>query len=139
MMNTSLLPCPFCGAGTTEIMPNGRTWTGMKYGEPTSWSVRHWCAEIPGPSRMIERVGRDKAQAIARWNMRDGKEAAEQAEHRGDMELAVKIRKFQFRDARPNAASEMKLEDAQRLLGHSKEQMTKAVYRRIGEKVRPTK
>jgi integrase len=55
------------------------------------------------------------------------------------MELAGKIRKFQFRDARPNAASEMKLEDAQRLLGHSKEQMTKAVYRRIGEKVRPTK
>ena len=65
--------------------------------------------------------------------------AAEQAEQRGDMELAGKIRKFQFRDARPKAASEMKLEDAQRLLGHSKEQMTKAVYRRIGEKVRPTK
>ena len=64
---------------------------------------------------------------------------AEQAEQRGDMELAGKIRRFQFRDARPNAASEMKLEDAQRLLGHSKEQMTKAVYRRIGEKVRPTK
>lgn len=65
--------------------------------------------------------------------------AAEQAEQRGDMELAGKIRLFQFRDARPKAASEMKLEDAQRLLGHSKEQMTKAVYRPIGEKVRPTK
>lgn len=33
----------------------------------------------------------------------------------------------------------MNLEDAQRLLGHSKEQMTRAVYRRIGEKVMPTK
>ena len=55
------------------------------------------------------------------------------------LELAGKIRRFQFRDARPKAESEMKLEDAQRLLGHSKEQMTKAVYRRIGEKVRPTK
>ena len=65
--------------------------------------------------------------------------AAEQEERRGDTELAGKIRRFQFRDARPKAASEMKLEDAQRLLGHSKEQMTKAVYRRVGEKVRPTK
>ena len=29
------------------------------------------------PSRMIERVGRDEAQAIERWNMRADKEAAE--------------------------------------------------------------
>ena len=65
-----LLPCPFCGAGTTEFQPHGQVWTGMKYSEPITWSVRHWCADIPGPSRMIERIGRDKEQAIERWNMR---------------------------------------------------------------------
>lgn len=59
------------------LEPNGMTWTGQRYDEPTSWSVRHWCAELAGPSRMIERIGRDEAQAISRWNMRDGKEAVE--------------------------------------------------------------
>lgn len=65
-----LLPCPFCGGGIAEFHPNGQVWTGMKYSEPISVSVWHWCAEAPGPSRMIERVGRDKEQAIERWNMR---------------------------------------------------------------------
>lgn len=67
----ALLPCPFCGAGTTEIRPNGRVWTGMSWGEPSSVSVRHWCPAIPGqPSRLLERVGRDDASAIAAWNTR---------------------------------------------------------------------
>lgn len=67
----SLKPCPFCGAGTTEITPNGRMWTGMKYSEPSSVSVRHWCDSVPGqPSRMLERVGRDEASAIEAWNTR---------------------------------------------------------------------
>ena len=67
----SLKPCPFCGAGTTEITPKGRMWTGMKYSEPSSVSVRHWCEAVPGqPSRMIERVGRDEASAIDAWNTR---------------------------------------------------------------------
>lgn len=65
-----LLPCPFCGGGTTLIENNGQTWCGTHYSEPISVSVRHWCAEAPGPSRMIERIGRDKEQAIERWNMR---------------------------------------------------------------------
>lgn len=65
-----LLPCPFCGAGITEFRSNPHVWTGVKYGDPMSVSVRHWCAEAPGPSRMIERIGRDKQQAIERWNMR---------------------------------------------------------------------
>ena len=65
-----LLPCPFCGGGITEFKGNGAVWTGMKYSEPISVSVRHWCAEIQGPSRSIERIGRDKEQAIERWNMR---------------------------------------------------------------------
>lgn len=66
-----LLPCPWCGAGTTDIHPNGAVWQGMKYGTPVSVSIRHWCTDIPGqPSRMIERVGKDQAAAIAAWNNR---------------------------------------------------------------------
>ena len=51
-------------------MINGRVWAGLKYSDPISVSVRHWCAEAPGPSRLIERIGKDKEQAIERWNMR---------------------------------------------------------------------
>ena len=69
-----LLPCPFCGGGITEFHDNGRVWSGMGYSEPISVSVRHWCAEAPGPSRAIERIGRDKEQAIERWNMRPNAE-----------------------------------------------------------------
>ena len=65
-----LLPCPFCGGGITEFHDNGRVWAGMKYSDPISVSVRHWCEEAPGPSRLIERIGKDKEQAIERWNMR---------------------------------------------------------------------
>ncbi len=69
-----LLPCPFCGGGITEFHDNGRVWAGMKYSDPISVSVRHWCAEAPGPSRLIERIGRNKEQAIERWNMRSNVE-----------------------------------------------------------------
>lgn len=66
-----LLPCPFCGAGTSELHEAGRMWTGRAYGEPSSVSVRHWCEPVEGqPSRMIERIGRDPASAIAAWNLR---------------------------------------------------------------------
>lgn len=61
-----LKPCPFCGAGDTQIVENGKMWTGMKYSEPTSVSVRHWCEKVEGqPSRMLERVGRDWESAVA--------------------------------------------------------------------------
>lgn len=71
MTDREILPCPFCGAGKTEIRED-RPWLGMRYGEPISVSVRHWCEPIEGQpsSRMIERVGRDRAAAIAAWNMR---------------------------------------------------------------------
>jgi len=66
-----LKKCPFCGAGETSFKENGKMWTGMKYSEPTSVSVQHWCKEDPGqPSRMIERVGKDRDSAIAAWNKR---------------------------------------------------------------------
>lgn len=68
---SELAPCPFCGAGTFEIHPNGQVWTGQKFSEPASVSVRHWCEAVNGqPARMIERVGRDEDSAIAAWNHR---------------------------------------------------------------------
>ncbi|MDD1018103.1 integrase [Pseudomonas sp. TNT2022 ID1048] len=57
----------------------------------------------------------------------------------GDNALATSIRQFQFRDIRPKAASKIALEHASRLLDHSSEEITKKVYRRVGEIVKPTK
>jgi hypothetical protein len=69
--NDWLKPCPFCAAGETQIVENGRVWLGMRWSEPVSVSVRHWCTPVEGqPSRPIERVGRDRDSAIAAWNMR---------------------------------------------------------------------
>lgn len=66
--------------------------------------------------------------------------AASQAAVDGDAELAELIRRFQFRDIRPKAASEIEdISHASRLLGHSKEKTTKEIYRRVGEVVSPTK
>lgn len=65
--------------------------------------------------------------------------AATAAEEQGNAELAARIRRFQFRDSRSKAASETDLEHAQKLLGHTKGQITETVYRRVGETVKPTR
>jgi integrase len=66
--------------------------------------------------------------------------AASKATTDGDFALATTILQFQFRDIRPKAASEIDdIADASRLLGHSTQEMTKKVYRRVGEIVKPTK
>jgi len=66
--------------------------------------------------------------------------AARKLDVDGSQDLAVKVRKFLFKDIRPKAASEIEdVGQASRLLGHSKEEITKRVYRRIGEVVSPTK
>lgn len=73
-----------------------------------------------------------------RWD--DAREkAAIKAANDGDVALTSSIRQFQFKDIRPKAASEIELTHASRLLGHSTEEMTKKVYRRVGEIVKPTK
>jgi integrase len=74
-----------------------------------------------------------------RWDEAREK-AATKAAIEGDTELSATIRQFQFRDIRPKAASEIEdIGHASRLLGHSTQEMTKKVYRRVGEIVRPTK
>lgn len=68
-----------------------------------------------------------------RWGM------ARDAATKARPEMAERIRQFQFRDIRPKAASETDLDHASRLLGHTKQQITRTVYRRVGETVLPTK
>ncbi len=65
--------------------------------------------------------------------------AAKAAEEAEKPELAARVRAFQFRDIRPKAASEMPLDHASRLLGHTEHEITEKVYRRVGEVVKPVK
>lgn len=69
--------------------------------------------------------------------------AAAKAEEAGTEEmmlLAGRIKQFQFRDIRPKAASDIgDLSAASKLLGHSQQEITKKVYIRVGEEVRPTR
>ena len=53
---------------------------------------------------------------------------------------AEKIAQFHFKDIRPKAASEITdIADASILLGHSKQEITKRVYRRVGAIAKPSK
>lgn len=65
--------------------------------------------------------------------------AAKAAADSGDAALAGRIRAFQFRDIRPKAASETDLAHASKLLGHTDKQITRTVYRRVGDTVKPTR
>jgi len=74
-----------------------------------------------------------------RWDEAREKAAVKAADE-DNPDLATSIRQFQFRDIRPKAASEIEdIREASRLLGHSTQEMTKRVYRRVGEIVSPTK
>jgi hypothetical protein len=54
--------------------------------------------------------------------------------------LAAKIGGFQFRDIGPKAASEIvDTSDASLLLGHTKQEITQRVYRRVGVTAKPSK
>ncbi|MFD1260640.1 tyrosine-type recombinase/integrase [Entomomonas asaccharolytica] len=55
-----------------------------------------------------------------------------------DEEFAKHIKEFQFKDLRPKAASDMNnIELASKLLGHTKEEITKKIYIRVGQEVEP--
>lgn len=103
--------------------------------------------KIKGRERKVASVfmvATPTGSALNRWTLRtrfDGARAiaAKVAEEAGNIELATRIRAFQFRDIRPKAASETDLTHASKLLGHTDKQITKTVYQRIGETVLPTK
>lgn len=86
-----------------------------------------------------------EGEPLKKWTLRTRFDnaraaAAERAISDGNDYLAGRIREFQFRDIRPKAASEIEsLTDASKLLGHTEEEITRQVYRRVGEKVKPTR
>lgn len=66
--------------------------------------------------------------------------ARKAAAEKSDPSLSELIIRFQFRDIRPMAATDIPdIESASKLLGHTKQEMTKRVYRRKGETVMPTR
>ena len=72
-------------------------------------------------------------------NRFDDARAAAAAAH-ADPAMAVRIKKFQFRDIRAKAASDIDdIQAASKLLGHAGQKITADVYRRAGEKVNPTR
>lgn len=92
-------------------------------------------------------VATEAGTALNQWTLRTrfddaraAAAAAAAAANADDEALAARIRAFQFRDIRPKAASEVgDLQHASKLLGHTEEEITKKVYRRVGEVVKPTR
>ena len=94
--------------------------------------------------RLLDRIGARSVRSLWLLATPDGKRlttgmlrlrftaaretAAGLAEESGDLHLAARIRQFQFREARPKAASEIALDHASDLLGHTDKQITKVVY-----------
>lgn len=90
---------------------------------------------------LINKYGKRMTKGMLRLRWDKAREKAQQnALEQGDPMLAAKIGGFQFRDIRPKAASEIiDIGDASLLLGHSKQEITKRVYRRIGATAKPSK
>lgn len=95
----------------------------------------------PSKYLLINKHGKRMTKGMLRLRWDKAREKAQQnAIEQGDPLLAAKIGGFQFRDIRPKAASEIiDIGDASLLLGHSKQEITKRVYRRIGATAKPSK
>lgn len=96
---------------------------------------------VRGLKLLCTPTGTAVTKHMLRTRFEDAREAAAlKADGAGDEDLAARIRQFQFRDARSKAASEIEsIEQASKLLGHTKEQITRTVYRRVGERAKPTR
>lgn len=89
-------------------------------------------------------VTAENGRPLNHWTLRSRfdtarEKAASSAIEAGNEALAIQIREFQFKDIRPKAASELPVDHASRLLGHTEQEITQKVYRRLGETVKPTK
>lgn len=95
----------------------------------------------PSKYLLINKYAKRMTKGMLRLRWDKAREKAQQkAIDQGDPVLAAKIGGFQFRDIRPKAASEIvDIGDASLLLGHSKQEITKRVYRRIGATAKPSK
>lgn len=75
-----LLPCPFCGGKETHITENRHppTMSGRVL-EPISVDIFHHCQTEGLPRLRINITGRDKSEAIYKWNTRTDLVAAKLA------------------------------------------------------------
>jgi integrase len=103
--------------------------------------IRSRPRKVPSPHLIATPAGAPLNKHTLRVRFDSARQrAATAAQEAGQDELAKRIRQFQFRDIRPKAASEIAdLLAASKLLGHSEQEITKKVYRRVGESVRPTR
>ncbi|MGY2288384.1 tyrosine-type recombinase/integrase [Pseudomonas sp. SDO528_S397] len=115
---------------------SGENSLGKLVREITERNVGH-----PSKYLLINRHGKRMTKGMLRLRWDKAREKARlKAIDKGDPLLAAKIAGFQFRDIRPKAASEiLDIGDASLLLGHSKQEITKRVYRRIGATAKPSK
>lgn len=133
------------GQGKTEKRLRIRLHDGVEASELSAFLdallERKTLAGIKSSSLITNQAGLRMSYAMLRNRWDETREkAASKAITDGDSTLGAMIRQFQFRDIRPKAASEIEdIGKASRLLGHSTQEMTKKVYRRVGEIVSPTK
>lgn len=90
---------------------------------------------------IVSKHGKRMTAAMLRKRWDEAREQAKKTAIEGeDALLAGRIAAFQFRDIRPKAASKIKnIEDASLLLGHTKSDIKKRVYRRLGTTAKPSK
>ena len=94
----------------------------------------------PRKVRSLFLIATPSGQPLNRWTLRTRfDEARTGAAKKAPDALAARIRAFQFKDIRAKAASEIDIDHARKLLGHTEEEITEQVYRRIGEVVDPTR
>lgn len=103
--------------------------------------IQHKERGIRSPYLITTPDGRAVTASMLRLRFDDARKSAISCSLEGqDSVLAEQIRLFQFRDIRPQAASEIgDLAHVSRLLGHSDKRITDTVYRRVGEIVQPTR
>lgn len=118
-----------------DLVTGARTELGRVVDRLRGRSVRHRM------KLLYTAVGKPLTRPMLRTRFEDArKAAAAKAASEGDHDLAARIRRMWFTDNRPKAASDIEdIKDASKLLGHSEEAITRKVYRRVGERAKPTK